>query len=94
MLFSLKDLASKLSPSQQVEGTTSLLEGIRVLFSSHVLASTGLHTVKTNTFTLHHFQSLTGMVFIINTTPEVNGKGNDLLDTVCNENRLQTSTSV
>jgi hypothetical protein len=53
MLFSLKDLASKLSPSQQTEG---------------------LHTVKTNTFTLHHYQTLTGLVFIINSSPEINGK--------------------
>ena len=52
MLFSLKDLASKLSPSEGVEG---------------------LHTVKTNAFTLHHFQSVTGMVFILNSDTEVPG---------------------
>jgi hypothetical protein len=53
MLFSLKDLSSKLSPTQSQEG---------------------LHTVKTNAFTLHHFESLTGMVFILNTDPGVAGK--------------------
>ena len=52
MLFSLKDLASKLSPSPPVEG---------------------LHTVKTDSFTLHHYQSLTGMVLIMNSSPEVQG---------------------
>ena len=52
MLFSLKDVSSKLSPSQGVDG---------------------LHTVKTNTFTLHHFESLTGMMFVLNTAPEIQG---------------------
>ena len=52
MLFSLKDVASKLSPSQ---------------------GSEGLHTVKTNTFTLHHFESLTGMMFVLNTAPDIPG---------------------
>jgi hypothetical protein len=52
MLFSLKDLSSKLSPSQ---------------------GSEGLHTVKTNSFTLHHFESITGMMFIINTDPDIQG---------------------
>jgi hypothetical protein len=51
MIFSLKDLASKLSPSQ----------------------GESLHIVKTNTFTLHHFQSLSGFVFVINTKPDVPG---------------------
>eukprot|EP01040_Poterioochromonas_malhamensis_P001553 gene1553-1644_t len=49
MLFSLKDLASKLSPSQ----------------------GENLHVVKTDNFTLHHYQSLSGFVFVINTRPEV-----------------------
>lgn len=52
MLFSLKDLVSKLSPSPFVEG---------------------LHTVKTNSFTLHHFQSVTGMVFVLNSDAETAG---------------------
>lgn len=52
MLFSLKDLSSKLSPSQ---------------------GSEGLHTVKTNSFTLHHFESITGMMFVINTDPDIQG---------------------
>ena len=55
MLFSLKDLSSKLSPSAGAEG---------------------LHTVKTNTFTLHHFESFTGMMFVLNTAPEVQGEPN------------------
>lgn len=53
MLFSLKDLATKMSPSAGVEG---------------------LHTVKTNTYTLHHFQSITGLSFILNTDNNVPGK--------------------
>lgn len=53
MLFSLKDLSSKLSPSQ---------------------GSEGLHTMKTNTFTLHHFESLTGLMFVLNTDAETQGK--------------------
>ena len=52
MLFSLKDLASKLSPTPSVDG---------------------VHVVKTNSFTLHHFQSATGIMFIINTSPDVTG---------------------
>lgn len=52
MLFSLKDLASKLSPSE---------------------GSEGLHIIKTNSFTLHHYQSVTGLVFVLNT-------GNDIPD--------------
>ena len=52
MLFSLKDVSSKLSPSPAAEG---------------------LHTVKTNSFTLHHFESLTGMMFVLNTDPEIPG---------------------
>ena len=50
MLFSLKDLAAKLSPTEGGEG---------------------LHTVKTNHFTLHHFQSVTGMVFVLNSDNEL-----------------------
>lgn len=51
MLFSLKDLASRLSPT----------------------AGESLHVVKTNTFTLHHFQSITGFMFVLNTKAEVPG---------------------
>jgi hypothetical protein len=51
MLFSLKELTSRLSPSQ----------------TDH------LHVMKTSAFTLHHFQSLTGFVFVLNTKPEVPG---------------------
>lgn len=50
MLYSLKDLATKLSPSPATEG---------------------LHTVKTNSYTLHHFQSASGLVFVLNSSPEV-----------------------
>ena len=56
MLFSLKDLVTKLSPVNSIEG---------------------LHVLKTNNFTLHHFQSLTGLIFIINSTPDVPGKSNN-----------------
>eukprot|EP01041_Mallomonas_annulata_P002262 gene2262-4399_t len=50
MLFSLKELTARMSPSVGPEG---------------------LHTVKTNSYTLHHFQSLTGLTFVLNTDPEV-----------------------
>lgn len=59
MLFSLKDLASKLSPPSQ--------------------GKENLHTVKTNSFTLHHFESLSGLVFIINTDPDTPSKGTYML---------------
>lgn len=51
MLFSLKDLASKLSPIQ----------------------GENLHVIKTNAYTLHHFQSLSGLVFVLNTKADVPG---------------------
>lgn len=54
MLYSLKDLAAKLSP--QTESGAG---------------GEGLHTLKTNTFTLHHYQSLTGLVFVLNTDNDV-----------------------
>lgn len=53
MLFSLKDLTSKLSPDAQ---------GI-----DH------LHTVKTNSFTLHHYQSPSGLMFVLNTHADMPG---------------------
>ena len=53
MLFSLKDLTSKLSPDSQ---------GL-----DH------LHTVKTNGFTLHHYQSPSGLMFVLNSRPEIPG---------------------
>ncbi|RYG68046.1 hypothetical protein EON64_06045 [archaeon] len=56
MLFSLKDLTSKLSPSS----------GER------------LHCIKTNTFVLHHFESLSGLVFVLNTKLEVPGESSAL----------------
>ncbi|CAE7634167.1 trappc1-1 [Symbiodinium microadriaticum] len=31
----------------------------------------GLHTVKTNAYTLHHFESVTGMSFIMNSDPSL-----------------------
>lgn len=52
MIFSLKDLATKLSPTNSIDG---------------------LHTLKTNTFTLHHFQTLSGLMFVINSSPDVQG---------------------
>ena len=51
MLFSLKDLAAKLSPQ----------------------SGENLHVIKTNAFNLHHFQSTSGLVFILNTYSEVPG---------------------
>lgn len=54
MLFSLKDLTSKLSPDGQ---------GL-----DH------LHTVKTDAFTLHHYQSPSGLMFVLNTHPDLPGK--------------------
>jgi trafficking protein particle complex subunit 1 len=53
MLFSLKDLTSKLSPDPQ--------------------GNDHLHIVKTNGFTLHHYQSPTGLMFVLNTRADVPG---------------------
>lgn len=33
----------------------------------------GLHTVKTNSYTLHHFESVTGLSFIMNSDPSSPG---------------------
>jgi hypothetical protein len=49
MLYSLKDLAAKMS---------------------HHTGPEGLHTVRTNAYTLHHFQSVTGLSFVLNTDSE------------------------
>lgn len=46
MLFSLKDLATKLSPNQDNDS---------------------LRTVKTNAFNLHHYESPSGLMFVLNT---------------------------
>jgi hypothetical protein len=48
MLFSLKDLVSKLSP-----GSAS--------------NSDNMNSMRTDTFTLHHYQSVTGLMFVLNT---------------------------
>jgi hypothetical protein len=53
MLFSLKDLTSKLSPDSQ---------GL-----DH------LHTVRTNAFTLHHYQSPSGLMFVLNSQADMPG---------------------
>ena len=55
MLFSLKDLTSKLAPINSSS------------------ANSEIHVVKTNTFTLHHYQSLSGMMFVLNTDPNAPG---------------------
>jgi hypothetical protein len=34
----------------------------------------GLHTLRTNAFTLHHFQSVTGLVFVANTDADAPGE--------------------
>jgi trafficking protein particle complex subunit 1 len=52
MLYSLKDLTSKMAPT---------------------LGPEGLHTVKTNSYTLHHFESVTGMTFVMNSDPSQTG---------------------
>lgn len=52
MLFSLKDLTTKMSPGPSSEG---------------------LHVIKTDAFALHHFQSLSGMLIILNTDPNAEG---------------------
>lgn len=57
MLFSLKDLASKLSPAQ----------------------GESLHCIKTDTFTLHHFESLTGLMFVLNSDADTPGEFSMLL---------------
>ena len=57
MLYSLKELTSKISPSE---------------------GDQGLHVMKTDTYTLHHFESVTGMIFILNTDAETSGGSFDL----------------
>jgi hypothetical protein len=60
MLFSLKDMTSKLSPvSPDKEGSDR---------------SDNLHTVKTNAFTLHHYQSPSGLMFVLNTNNDIPGE--------------------
>ncbi|KAJ1430455.1 Sybindin-like protein [Ochromonadaceae sp. CCMP2298] len=51
MLFSLKDMTSKLSPDKE--------------------GNDNLHFVKTNAFTLHHYQSPSGLMFVLNTNNNV-----------------------
>jgi hypothetical protein len=41
---------------------------------SHVPSVEGLHTLRTNAFTLHHFQSVTGLVFVANTDADSPGE--------------------
>jgi|LauGreSuBDMM15SN_2_FD.fasta_scaffold528170_1 hypothetical protein len=65
MLFSLKDLAAKLSPSTSSDGSSGT-------------SGEGLHLLKTNAFTLHHFQAPTGLVFVLNTDNEVPDQFNTL----------------
>jgi len=50
MLFSLKDLTSKMSPGASKEG---------------------IHTIRMGNFTMHHFESLTGIVMVVNTDNSV-----------------------
>lgn len=60
MLFSLKDLTSKLSPDNQ--------------------GMDHLHTVKTNSFTLHHYQSPSGLMFVLNTHADIQGNSIYFMD--------------
>jgi len=53
MLYSLKELTSKISPSD---------------------GDQGLHIMKTDSYALHHFESVTGMIFILNTDAGTPGK--------------------
>jgi len=48
MLFSLKDLAQKMSPEKSDDG---------------------IHVIKLGNFNLHHFESLTGITLVLNTSP-------------------------
>eukprot|EP01035_Chromulina_nebulosa_P018421 gene18421-24125_t len=52
MLFSLKDLASKLAPT-------------------NAIGSDNIHVMKTNSYTLHYYQSLSNMAFVLNTDPSI-----------------------
>ena len=54
MLFSLKDLASKLAPPAQ--------------------GKENFQAIRTNSFALHHYESLSGLIFILNTNAEVPSK--------------------
>jgi hypothetical protein len=39
----------------------------------------GLHVMKTDTYTLHHFESVTGMVFILNTDAGTPGESSGVV---------------
>lgn len=51
MLFSLKDLTNKMSPTGE--------------------RTEGIHTINLETFTLHHFESLSGICIVLNTSHNV-----------------------
>ena len=59
MLFSLKDLASKLSPLNNGSDTT---------------VNDNLHLVRTKSFTIHHYESCSGILFILNTDSSTPGE--------------------
>lgn len=60
-IFSLQDLVAKMAPS-----TTNNI-------NKNETTPTALHMVKAKTFTLHHFQTLSGLIFVINSAPHVSG---------------------
>lgn len=57
MIYSLKDLTSKLTPDLPSN-------------SSSGNGSGGLQTVRTNAFSLHHYQSVSGIIFVLNLDPD------------------------
>ena len=58
MLFSLKDLTNKLSP----------------ISSSGEVTPCNLHVIKTKTFCLHHYESTTGLMFVMNSDPALSSQ--------------------
>ena len=62
MLFSMKDMTSKLSPS--VVGSLGREE-------NH--PSNALRVIKAGNFHLHHFESVTGIMIVINSDTSISG---------------------
>ena len=62
-------------PDEEKKLVFGMLFSLKALASQmqHLPGVEGLHTVKTNTFTLHHFQSLSGIMFILNSDSDTPG---------------------
>jgi trafficking protein particle complex subunit 1 len=74
MLYSLKELTSKISPSKGPEG----LHTVKTNVSCHLIAFSANSIFFSQTYTLHHFESGTGMTFIMNSDPSTSGSSSPL----------------